>query len=446
MEQTVQSILQFLLDWLHTNVLTMTTAAQWVCVGISFVLTALIWRGFERRLYEAIDRRETSDIFRSVLRAVVDVGNVLAFIVLLQICAAVFESLEHVPWVLNAASDLAVAWIIIRLLTSFIPNRFMARVVELTVWIVAALSIFGLLTPITGFLEGISFSIGENSYNALGIIKGLALAAVFLQAASVAAQFAVARIEKTEGLTRSLQVLLAKAIKMLLFTAAILFAMSSVGIDLTSLAIFSSALGVGIGFGLKTIFSNYVAGIILLMDNSIKPGDTIEVSGVYGVVGNMHARYASVLTRSGKEYLIPNELLITGEVVNWTFSDSNVRLEIPVGVAYESDVPKALELMKEAARDVPRVLRNPAPVAWLMGFGDSSVDLELRVWIADAESGVASVRSGVLLNVWNLFHEHGIAIPFPQRDVLLKQDSSLAVHLETPEQTITEGPPENSKE
>jgi len=446
MEQTVQSILQFLLDWLHTNVLTMTTAVQWVCVGISFVLTALIWRGFERRLYEAIDRRETSEIFRSVLRAVVDVGNVLAFIVLLQICAAVFESLEHVPWVLNAASDLAVAWIIIRLLTSFIPNRFVARVVELTVWAVAALSIFGLLTPITGFLEGISFSIGENSYNALGIIKGLALAAVFLQAASVAAQFAVARIEKTEGLTRSLQVLLAKAIKMVLFTAAILFAMSSVGIDLTSLAIFSSALGVGIGFGLKTIFSNYVAGIILLMDNSIKPGDTIEVSGVYGVVGNMHARYASVLTRSGKEYLIPNELLITGEVVNWTFSDSNVRLEIPVGVAYESDVPKALELMKEAAKDVPRVLRNPAPVAWLMGFGDSSVDLELRVWIADAESGVASVRSGVLLNVWNLFHEHGIAIPFPQRDVLLKQDSSLAVRLETPEQTPAEGPPENDKE
>lgn len=446
MEQTVQSILQFLLDWLNTNVLTMSTAIQWLCVGVSFVLTSLFWRGFERRLYQAIDRRDPNETVRSVLRAFVDAGNVLAFIVLLQVCAAVYENLEHAPWVLNAASDLAVAWIIIRVLTSFIPNRFVARIVELTVWGVAALSIFGLLAPISGFLEGISFSIGENSYNVLGLIKGVALAAIFLQAASVTAQFTVTRIQKTEGLTPSLQVLLSKTIKMALFAAAILFAMSSVGIDLTSLAIFSSALGVGIGFGLKTIFSNYVAGVILLMDNSIKPGDTIEVSGVYGVVGNMHARYASVLTRSGKEYLIPNELLITGEVVNWTFSDSNVRLEIPVGVAYEADVPKAMELMKQATEGVPRVLRNPAPAVWLMGFGDSSVDLELRIWIADAESGVSSVRSGVLLNVWNLFHEHDITIPFPQRDVLLKPDSALAVRLEPSEEVTAETSPENDKE
>jgi len=225
-------------------------------------------------------------------------------------------------------------------------------------------------------------------------------------------------------------VLLIKINKVILFTGAILFAMASVGIDLTSLAIFSSALGVGIGFGLQTVFSNYVAGVLLLMDNSIKPGDTIEVSGVFGVVREMHGRYTSILTRDGKEYLIPNEQLVTGEVVNWTFSDSNIRIKIPVGVSYGSDVPRAMALMEEAARGVHRVLRHPEPVARLSGFGDNSVDLDLRIWIADADQGVANVQSDVLLKIWELFHEYGVEFPFPQRDVLLKPDSHLKVTIE----------------
>jgi len=206
--------------------------------------------------------------------------------------------------------------------------------------------------------------------------------------------------------------------------------MSSVGIDLTSLAIFSSALGVGIGFGLKTVFSNYVAGILLLMDNSIKPGDTIEVGSVFGVVHDMHARYASVLTRDGTEFLIPNEQLISGEVVNWTYTDQNVRLKIPVGIAYDSDVEKALELLVEATKDVSRVLRHPAPAPRFVGFGDNSLDLQLRIWIKDAERGVTNVRSQVMLNIWRLFNEHGIEFPFPQRDVLIKPDSAIAVKLD----------------
>ncbi len=281
----------------------------------------------------------------------------------------------------------------------------------------------------TDFLENLSFSTGGSSVTALGVIKGLLLAAVLLQAASIAARFAVRRIESIKDLSPSLQVLLSKAVKVCLFTAALLFAMSSVGIDLTSLAIFSSALGVGIGFGLKTIFSNYISGVLLLVDNSIKPGDTIEVGGVFGVVHEMHSRYASILTRNGKEHLIPNEVLITGEVVNWTYSDSNVRLKIPVGIAYDSDVEKAMELLVEAAKKVSRVLGDPGPAARLVGFGDNSVDLQLRVWIADSPQGVTNVRSEVMLNIWRLFHENGIEFPFPQRDVLLKPDSQLSVNI-----------------
>ena len=430
MQEKIDSVIKFLTDWLHANVLTWNTAAQWACVIGAYLLTVLLWRGLERRLFAWVEGKVENGLGRSLLRALVDVGNVAVFIISMQICAAVFRVMEYEPRVIDAASNLAVAWIVIRLLTSMMPNRALARGVTTLVWGVAGLSIFGLLAPITDFLSNLSLSIGSNSFNALEAIKGLALAAVFLQAASLAGQFADKRIQRISDLSPSLKVLMIKAVKVLLFTAALLSAMSSVGIDLTSLAIFSSALGVGIGFGLKTVFSNYVAGIILLMDRSIKPGDTIEVGGVFGVVQDMHARYASVLTRDGTEYLIPNEQLIAGHVVNWTYSDSNVRLKIPVGISYGSDVDKALELLVEAAKDVKRVLVKPAPAPRLVGFGDSSVDLQLRVWIADAEKGVTNVRSEVLLNIWRLFHENGIEFPFPQRDVYLKPDSAIAVKIE----------------
>nr|WP_321513191.1 mechanosensitive ion channel domain-containing protein [uncultured Pseudodesulfovibrio sp.] len=430
MQERIEFAITFLTDWLHSTVLTGTMLAQWGCVVGTYLVTALLWRGLERRLFAWVDTTIENALGRSLLRALVDVGNVAMFIVFMQVCAAVFWSMNMTPRVLNAASDLAVAWIIIRFLTGMMPNNPLARGVALIVWSVAALSIFGLLTPITDFLEGLRMTVGGTSFTALGVIKGFALAALFLQAAATVAQFATSRINAISGLSPSVQVLMTKAVKVGLYTTAILFAMSSVGIDLTSLAIFSSALGVGIGFGLKTIFSNYVAGILLLMDKSIKPGDTIEVGSVFGVVREMHGRYTSILTRDGMEYLIPNELLISGEVINWTYSDRNVRIKIPVGIAYESDVEKAMELLSKACVGVKRVLRNPAPASRLMGFGDSSVDLQLRIWISDAEDGVANVRSEILLNVWNLFHEHGIEFPFPQRDMFLKSGSSLSVTLE----------------
>ncbi|QGY39230.1 mechanosensitive ion channel [Pseudodesulfovibrio cashew] len=430
MEQRIEAAAAFLLDWLKTNVLTWETAAQWGCVLAFYLLGVLAWRGFEKRLLAAVDRSHANHLVRSVLRALVDIGNVAGFFVVMLVCEGVFSALGYNGRLLNAAGDLALAWIAIRLLTSVMPNRAVARGVAGTIWTVAALSVFGLLTPVTDFLRGLNFTVGDASFNALGVINGLALAFLFIQVASLVSQFFEGRIQRNQGLTPSLQVLLGKALKTSFYTVAVLAAMSSVGIDLTSLAIFSSALGVGIGFGLKTIFSNYVAGIILLMDNSIKPGDTIEVGGVFGVVRDMRGRYASVLTRSGKEHLIPNELLISGEVVNWTHNDRNVRIGIPVGIAYWSDVDTAMVLMERATEGVSRVLRDPSPTVLLSGFGDSSVDLELRIWIRDAEGGVSNVKSEIMLKIWKLFHEYDIEFPFPQRDILLKPDSRLAVTIE----------------
>lgn len=209
--------------------------------------------------------------------------------------------------------------------------------------------------------------------------------------------------------------LIGKVIKIFLITFAFLIALNSTGIDLTALAVFGGALGVGLGFGLQKVVSNFISGMILLLDRSIKPGDVIEIGETYGSINSLAARYTSVITRDGTEFLIPNEDMITQQVINWTHSHSNVRRRIPISVAYESDLVRALEILKEAANNHTRVLKYPEPRSLLKGFGDNGVDLELRMWISDPQNGVSNVSSDVMLEIWDKFHEEGIEFPFPQR-------------------------------
>jgi small-conductance mechanosensitive channel len=206
---------------------------------------------------------------------------------------------------------------------------------------------------------------------------------------------------------------------------AVVLALGSIGIDLTAFAVFSGAVGVGVGFGLQKVVSNLISGVILLLDRSIKPGDVIGIDGTYGSVIALNARYASVQTRDGKEYLIPNEDLITQQVTNWSFSDDLVRLHVKVGISYRSDPHAAIRLGLEAARDVPRVLSEPAPTCLLVEFGDSTIDLELRFWIRDPVNGITNVRSAVMLNMWDLYRQHGIELPHPQRDLTLRNPEAL---------------------
>jgi small-conductance mechanosensitive channel len=441
----ISDILRFLVNWLRTNVLTWHTAAQWLWALAALLLALAVWRVARSRLERWRDTGAHNPLGRGALYVLIQTGGFVLFILLAQIGAGVFGFLGYRPWVLDALSQLTVAGIAIRLLALTMPNKGLARSTATVVWVFVGLQILGLLAPFTHFLQNLSFTLGGNTFTALGALKGLILAVVLLQAAVMLSKFAVARISHMRDVSPSVQVLLAKTVKVVLFTIAILMAMSSVGIDLTSLAIFSSALGVGIGFGLQTIISNYVAGILLLMDRSIKPGDTIEVGGVFGVVSGVYGRFSSVKTRDGKEYLIPNEQFVTNEVINWTYSDTNVRLKIPVGIAYESDLDKALRLMEEVPKGMPRILTSPEPRAMLIEFGDSSVNLELRAWIADANDGVTNIKSDVLRRIWTSFHENGITFPFPQRDVLLKPGSALAVTVDRgTESGPSDGPGEPS--
>jgi small-conductance mechanosensitive channel len=216
-------------------------------------------------------------------------------------------------------------------------------------------------------------------------------------------------------------VLLGKLARVALITFAVLIVLGSVGIDFSALAIFSGAVGVGIGFGLQKIVSNLVSGIILLADKSIKPGDVITVGDSFGWVDTMGARYTSVVGRDGREYLIPNEDFVTQRVTNWSFSHDRVRIEVKFGVSYASDPHVVRRLAVEAAAAAPRVLHEPPPSCHLRDFADSSIDFVLRLWIRDPREGLGSVRNGVLLALWDAFKREGIEFPFPQRDVNMRQ-------------------------
>jgi small-conductance mechanosensitive channel len=247
------------------------------------------------------------------------------------------------------------------------------------------------------------------------VTSTLALA-ILLSVAVYVAGLLESRIRTSRNLSPSVQVLFSKSLKIVLISLAVIIAIRSVGIDLTALAVLGGAVGFGVGFGLQKVIS----GVILLIDKSIKPGDVIAVGDTYGWVSGLGGRYVSIVTRDGIEHLIPNELMITQTVENWTHSNSRTRLKVPIGVHYDSDIRLAIKLCIDAATETERVLSNPEPKCLLIGFGDSAVDLELRFWIQDAQHGVRNVRSDVLLKVWDKFHEHGIEIPYPQRDLHIR--------------------------
>jgi small-conductance mechanosensitive channel len=228
------------------------------------------------------------------------------------------------------------------------------------------------------------------------------------------------------------QVLFAKSLKIVLITLAILIAIRSVGIDLTALAVLSGAIGLGVGFGLQKTISNLISGVILLMDKSIKPGDVIAVSGTYGWVTALGGRYVSVVTRDGVEHLIPNDMLISERVENWTHTNSQTRLKVDIGVHYDSDLEKVIELCEKAAQETDRVLTNPEPRCLFIDFGDSALKLQVRFWIADAHNGVQNVKSAVLLKIWQKFKEDGVEVPYPQRDIHVRSGGELIESLRSP--------------
>ncbi len=321
---------------------------------------------------------------------------------------------------ISIAGNLITAWVIIRFISIFLPRKNQFKILSILIWAVAALKILNIYEQTIIFMDSLSFSSGNLRISLLLILKGVIIFTLLFWAAGKISKIVTMRVDKTDGLTPSIKVLLNKIARFLIFTAAVLFTLSSIGIDLSAFAFLGGAIGVGLGFGLQKIVSNFISGIIILLDKSIKPGDVVEISDVYGWVKKLDTRFVSIVTRAGKEYLIPNEDFITKEVINWSYSDELVRVDAPVGVSYDSDLRLVEKLMLEAAQDKDRILDNPKPVCLLRDFGDSSVNFEIRFWINDPRNGIQNIRSEILFSIWDKFKENNIEIPFPQRDYHLK--------------------------
>jgi small-conductance mechanosensitive channel len=326
-------------------------------------------------------------------------------------------------YILDIASSLLIAWIVIRFATGLIQNRTIARSMALLAWTVAALDIVGLLEPITEALKNAAVDVGDARISAYGVLWGAASFALLIWLALIISRILDNRLAKVEVITPSARVLIVKVVRIFLITMAFVIALDSTGIDLTALAVFGGALGVGLGFGLQKVVSNFISGLILLLDRSIKPGDVVEIGGTYGSINALAARYTSVITRDGTEYLIPNEDMITQPVINWSHSNTHVRRRIPIYVSYNSNLEEARRIMNEAASGHARVLSVPAPKTHILEFGDSGVKLELRLWISDPQNGVGNMASDILGTIWKEFHEAGIEFPFPQRVVHIAKDS-----------------------
>ncbi len=279
-------------------------------------------------------------------------------------------------------------------------------------------------------LDSWGFSMGDTRISVWSILVVVLVVLSVIAFARIFSRVAHFLLKKIDSLDASQRLLAEKLLSIFVWAFAILIGIDMLGIDLTALAVFSGAFGLAIGFGLQKTFGNLLAGIILLMDRSIKPGDVISVTDASGAEGfgqirKIGIRAISVVTRDKTEYLIPNENLMINQVVNWSYSSRDVRVKAPVGVSYGSDLELVEKLLMQAAIDTPRILNKPEPRILLMGFGDSSVDFEIRFWIDDPEEGLSNIRSDVLKRVWKLFKENKIEIPFPQRDINLRDSTQM---------------------
>ncbi|MBP0591284.1 mechanosensitive ion channel [Paraburkholderia sp. LEh10] len=310
------------------------------------------------------------------------------------------------------------------------------KVVSLVVWTGMVLTVMGIQNDVLKWMASVQFRIANTHLTLLSLLSGLLWVCVTMIVAMWLGAALEDKLMRSRSLDANLQVVLSRVSRALLMLAAILISLSLVGIDITVLGVFGGALGVGLGFGLQKIASNYVSGFIILIDRSLRIGDTINVSGLQGMVTQIRTRYTVVRGLDGIETLIPNEKLITDVVQNQSSYLTRGNAKATVVVAYSTDVEKAMALLVEATQGIDRVLQDPAPTPYLAGFGPDGINLELGYWIQDAATGTSGVRSNVNRNIWRLFQENGISIPYAQREVrivaapsdIMSQPMPMATH------------------
>ncbi|MEH2511011.1 small-conductance mechanosensitive channel [Nitrobacteraceae bacterium AZCC 1564] len=363
---------------------------------------------------------------RLVVRALLRHSGIAIFAALMGLSHVIMAHGAVPSYLVVAAGSLATAWLVVRLTTSLIHNDFLVSITSVLAWLLAALGALGLLQPALAALDSVSIMLGTLRLTPLVVIKVIVFLGLALWLADVLSNFLETRINHSRDLTPSIQVLLTKIVRLALIVLAVAIVMSAAGIDLSVFALFSGAVGVGLGFGLQKIVANFISGMILLADKSVKPGDLITVGDSFGRVSAMNTRYISVAAGDGREFLIPNEDLITQKVVNWTYTNTNTLLKVNFTTNYEADPKLVCRLAVEIASATPRVIAIKPPNCSLTDLAETGMKFSLTFWIADPDAGMDNVRSEIMLALWEAFKRENIHAPYPVREIRI-QDGALPI-------------------
>ena len=426
--EVLQEHLLAVWHWFIQAMLNLDVALQIGLIAAA-IIPALMFGPRLRRLVEHhTASRIRTGLARRLLSAALALATPLALLMVLAVVRIVLGSLERPYGLIDAAMSLMTAWLVIRAVTLIIRSKFWSNVAFYVIWPIAALDVFGLLDDVVIQLQALAIPLGETADGApvdlslFDILRTVIYFAALFWLASLAGRAINAQLEKAEEISPAFRALIAKVLGFVLPVAALLIALQLTGFNIATLAIFSGAVGIGVGLGLQKTVANFAAGFTLLADKSIKPGDALEIDGTFGWVTEMQSRYVSIRTRDGTEMLIPNERFIVEGVINWSKSDRAVRVHAPFGVSYGTDdIEQVQRVAIEAALSVERVIADKTPVCNLMGYGASSVDFDLRFWITDPENGLSNIRSAVNVALWKAFKAHGIEFPFPQLDIHVKE-------------------------
>ncbi|MCH8537100.1 MAG: mechanosensitive ion channel [Alkalimonas sp.] len=423
-------MLETLTAWLTHSHQLLQQPASWWQLGVLLV-AAILTSLFNRRVQQTLEAQASPTMhgFRHIaVRSTQRLLWPLTALAIVLPAKAILNWYELPVQLLTIAVPVLVALALIRFSIYLLRKAFTINpllkssenALSVLIWLGVVLHLVGWLPAVLEFLESLAFSLGEHHISVLSVLKLLLLVALAFTLAIWLSDLISRQLQRSAHISPSMRVGFNKFSKFILLTLAFLIALNAVGINLSSLAIFGGALGVGLGFGLQRIASNFISGFILVLDRSIKPGDVITVGDKFGWVEALNARYVVVRNREGVDTLIPNENLITSEVINWSYADRNVRVVIPVQISYDDDPEQAMALMLECANASPRILTEPAPSVRLMEFADSGIELQLRLWISDPENGTGAVKSDVNLAIWRAFKANNITIPYPQRDLHIK--------------------------
>jgi small-conductance mechanosensitive channel len=376
---------------------------------------------------------------KTIVEGSVILAPLVTALVLLLVVRGVAGLLHADHTLPDIALQLATALVLVRLAVYLLrllmgPDSWIRNWenrLTLLLWLLIGFQLVGWFDAMQRTLDSLDLLPGPARFSLWALLKGLIVVTAFVIATTIAGRAIERRVMTLTGLAMSTRIGISKFTYFFLVGLGILLGVNAAGVDLTALTVLTGAIGLGLGFGLQAIASNFVSGFVLLMDKSIKPGDVISFTGHtgtstenFGWVQELRGRYVVVRDRDGVETLVPNQNLITSSVINWSYSDQRVRLKLPVNISYADDPELALEVLLEAARDHPRILKDPGPVTRLMAFEDYGMRLEVRFWISDPMNGVNNVRSDVNRTIWRLFKKHGIKMPVAQREIRIVADAA----------------------